>query len=123
MKWKPQSIRTRLALWYAGITALIIILLGASIYFFVRERFHRQVRDTLIDNMQNVESLIVNEGTGELYELEEHGSITLYAVTRNDSLIYTSQLWKQQQLSEALPDIETGEYTLWENSRDEHFYF
>lgn len=123
MKWKPQSIRTRLALWYAGITALIIILLGASIYFFVRERFHRQVRDTLIDNMQNVESLIVNEGTGELYELEEHGSITLYAVTRNDSLIYTSQLWKQQQLSEALPDIETGEYTLWENSRDEHFIF
>lgn len=123
MKWKPQSIRTRLALWYAGITALIIILLGVSIYFFVRERFHRQVQETLNNNVQNVEALIVNEGTQELYELEEHGSITLYAVARNDSLIYSSQLWNQQQLSKALPDIELGKYTLWENNTDEHFYF
>jgi len=123
MKWKPQSIRTQLALWYAGITALIIILLGISIYFFVRERFHGQVRDTLTNNVQNVETLIINEGTEELYELEEHGSITLYAVARNDSLIYSSQLWKQQQLSKVLPELKTGDYTLWENTVDEHFYF
>jgi len=123
MKWKPQSIRTQLALWYAGITALIIILLGISIYFFVRERFHGQVRDTLTNNLQNVETLIINEGTEELYELEEHGSITLYAVARNDSLIYSSQLWKQQQLSKVLPELKTGDYTLWENTVDEHFYF
>lgn len=123
MKWKPQSIRTRLALWYAGITALIIILLGISIYFFVRERFHRQIRSTLKDDLQNVEALISSEGLDELYELEEHGSITLYAVVGKDSVVYSSQLWNQQQLNKALQDMETGAYTLWENSRDEHFYF
>lgn len=123
MKWEPKSIRTRLALWYASITGVIIILLGISIYFFVRERFHRQVRDTLRQNVQNVEELIFSEGIGELYELEEHGSITLYAVANDDSLIYGSQLWNQLHLSEALQNLESGEYRLWENSRDEHFYF
>ncbi len=123
MKWKPKSIRLRLTLWYAGIAALIIGLLGISIYFFVRERFHSQIRATLNENVQNIELLLRNEGVEELYELEEHGSVTLYAVGREDSLRYASQLWSQLQLNEALPKLTTGEYILWENKRDEHFYF
>jgi len=123
MKWKPDSIRLRLTLWYAGMAALIIGLLGISIYFFVRERFHRQIRTDLHEDVQKVEHLIETEGIHELYELEEHASVMLYAVGQNDSVTYASQLWRQYGLHDALESLKTGEYILWENEQDEHFYF
>ncbi|MEB3212895.1 MAG: HAMP domain-containing sensor histidine kinase [Leptolyngbyaceae bacterium] len=60
-----QTTRRRLALWYAGITALLLILFASVVYFYVRTTLVERVDDTLNHVVEVVQrSLVVEQVPG-----------------------------------------------------------
>jgi len=97
-----RSIRFRLAAWYAGLLAGLLVLFGVFIYFTLEQFLEISLRETLSREAQTIgEALLRNvNDTGEDYvikEMEEHFAPRITSrflrVTRKDgSLLYESGL-------------------------------
>jgi len=62
-----QATRRRLALWYAGITALVLVLFASVVYAYVRTTLVERVDDTLNHVVEVVQrSLIIENAPGNL---------------------------------------------------------
>src|SRR5437867_4403070 len=97
MKLGVRSVRTRLTLWYAAALGLIVLTFSLAIYFTVRSAMLAQLDQQLAHGISIV-SEAATEGTGELYETEEHGSISLFEVVGKNGVIYKTQAWTKTPL-------------------------
>lgn len=106
-----RSIRFRLTVWYAGVLAILLLLLGSSTYFGLKRYLHRSLEESLRNQALRIaESFLVDVSTsGEGYvisEINEHYAPELnnrlVRVTRADgSLLYLSGKPKEARFDPA----------------------
>lgn len=106
-----RSIRFRLTVWYAGLLAILLLLLGSTTYFGLKRYLHRSLEESLRNQAQRIaESFLVDVTTsGEGYvisEINEHYAPELnhrlVRVTRADgSLLYVSGKPKEARFDPA----------------------
>lgn len=58
MRLRPESLRTRLALWYCGVLSLVLLCFGLSVYLIVRIQLLRHHDAELVDTAQGVEAVL-----------------------------------------------------------------
>lgn len=107
-----RSIRFRLTIWYAGLLAILLLLLGSSIYFGLQQYLHHSLEESLRNQAHRIaESFLVDVSTsGEGYvvsEINEHYAPELnnrlVRVTRADgSLLYVSGKPKEAHFDPAV---------------------
>ena len=95
-----HSIRFRLTVWYAGLLAVLLLLLGSSTYFGLKQYLHRSLEESLREQARRIaESFLADVSTGGegyvISEINEHYAPELnnrlVRVTRADgSLLYLS---------------------------------
>src|SRR5438034_3730520 len=111
MRLGGTTIRTRLTLWHAATLGLILLVLSVSIYFSVRSALMAQM-DRQLAHDTSVVSEAAAGGTYELYETEEHGSVTLFHVTGKMGVLYKTQAWgKAPVQSLDLPGTQDGSWS------------
>ncbi len=108
---RPRSVRARLTLWYASVLALSVLVFAVAVYLLVRTRLMNELEDRLAaDAAAVVEAL--DEGPGELRELEEYGAVALFRVAQDGRVLYRSAGWRNGRLDAALAGHPPG--TAWE---------
>ena len=58
LRWRPRSVRLRLALWYAAAVALVLLIYAVGVYMFVRNSLRDELDRTLHDDFEMVEQLL-----------------------------------------------------------------
>ncbi|MEO1522327.1 MAG: HAMP domain-containing sensor histidine kinase [Cyanobacteria bacterium J06633_2] len=86
-----QTTRRRLALWYAGITALLLILFASVVYFYVRTTLVERVDDTLNHVVEVVQRSLVIEQTSGSATSEPLVKPPFFQVNIEDSFRNNSQ--------------------------------
>lgn len=117
MRLYPCSIRVRLALWYAGTLALILVTFGISIYFFVRSNLHALV-DTQLDGDLALLAQTLYTPSAHTAELGSRGLLRLFRITENNSIHHTSAEWNQAGLDRALLYKRDGVSWVWKSPED-----
>jgi len=92
MRLAPQSVRTRLTLWHAGVLAIIICLFASGILLFVRARLYRSLDEQIAQDLATIEK-VYREETGDLGELDNRMGIALFEVAEGQTLIYRTTSW------------------------------
>ena len=122
MRWKPRTIRVRLALWYAGALALVLLGSATTVYLLVRASLLRHVDDRLRHDLGVVGSML-GEYAQDPGEIEEHGLVSLYAVVEGGSTTFASDGWRRQGLPEPA-DVAAGSGAAsWESADERHYAF
>jgi hypothetical protein len=75
----PLPIRVRLTLWYSGVTAISLALLGAAAWFGIQASLYRAVDADLLDRVGGVRQFLEHELVGRPTQevrddFAEHGS-------------------------------------------------
>ncbi|MBI2900304.1 MAG: HAMP domain-containing protein [Planctomycetes bacterium] len=94
-----MSVRTRLALWHAGILALLVLGFAAATYLVLRAKLYGQIERQLTTDLELVDKAYPG-GAYEIAELDEHGAIALFKVTGDPS--FQSHGWGRSGLDRAL---------------------
>ena len=92
MSLAPPSVRTRLALWHAGVLAIIICLFAAGILLFVRARLYRGLDEQIAQDLMTIEK-VYREETGDLGELDHRMGMTLFEVAEGQTVIHRTARW------------------------------
>jgi heavy metal sensor kinase len=95
MRLRPPSVRGRLALWHAGVLAIIICLFSAGTLLFVRARLYRGLDEQLRQDLATIEK-VYREETGDLGELDHRMGLTLFEVAEGQTVIYRTASWPPQ---------------------------
>ena len=83
-----QTTRRRLALWYATVTAVLLLLFATGVYFYVRSTLIERIDDTLKHVVEVVErSLIVQPVADDGYRLNIEASFRTKPETVEDDHI------------------------------------
>ncbi len=119
MKWDLGSIRFRLTAWYAAVMALMIGLFAAGIWVFVRANFLRQLDRHLESELAVVERSVTADRQ-EIEEIDEHGALFLFQVSKDGQIIYRAKGWTPI----GLPDVTVPPVRnlwSWESQDERHF--
>ncbi|MBI3569703.1 MAG: heavy metal sensor histidine kinase [Gammaproteobacteria bacterium] len=121
MRLKLNSVRTRLTLWYAGALALILLVFGIGVYFFVQENLHAQIDKRLDDDLTLLTSTIAESPT-ELAEIEAHSLLSTFRVLEGYWPIHVSGGWVSAGLDEAMALGHPTERWVWLSPKDRHYH-
>ena len=58
MRLRPESLRTRIALWYCGVLGLVLLCFGFCVYLIVRIQLLRHHDAELVETAQGVEAVL-----------------------------------------------------------------
>jgi heavy metal sensor kinase len=97
------SVRARLALWHAGVLALIVCVFAAAILLFVRARSVEGL-DRHVGRALTTIDWVYHHEPGEIQELASESGISLFQVTAGGKLVYQTEGWQRAGLSRALRD-------------------
>ena len=92
MRFAAPTVRARLALWHAGVLALVICVFAAGTLLFVRARLYRGLDQQIGQDLATIEK-VYREETGDLGELAHRMGIALFEVTEGDTVIYRTPNW------------------------------
>src|SRR5205809_262560 len=92
MRFAGTTVRTRLTLWHAAALGFIVLVFSASVYVSVRSALLSQLDRQLAHDAEVVRGAAAG-GTYELYETEEHGSVTLFQVVGKSGVVHKTQAW------------------------------
>jgi len=101
MRFRPPSVRARLALWHAGVLTLIVCIFSAGILLFVRARLYAGLDAQLGREIATI-GKIYREEPQELADLAPDWGITLFEVDENGGVRQQSEAWEREGLSRAL---------------------
>lgn len=111
MRLGPRTVRLRLALWYAGALAVIILIFATAVYFLVKTSLFGQLDERLSTSLSAIERVLPEE-PDELGEIEEHGSAHLFQVRKDGRVIFQTDNWKelglQQEIHNAIKYTRAG---------------
>jgi heavy metal sensor kinase len=120
MKLPPLSVRARLALWHAGVLALIICIFSAGIFLFVGARLYADL-DTQLGREIGTVSRVYREEPDELKDLATHWGITLFQIEAGGSIRHQSEAWEREGLSQALQSGNSGSPLSWIGSNGHRY--
>ncbi len=108
MRFKLRSVRVRMTLWHLLAMATILVIFAVGVHIFVRSSLFRQVDRRLDTSFLAVQNALQDE-LDELDEVEEHGQVDFFQVTRDGQVIYESSGWARSDLDSGLmgtsPDL------------------
>lgn len=118
-RWRPRSVRVRLALWYAGSLAVLLALYGAGVFAFLRQTLSSELDARLHDDFELAEQMLERHSGGEIgwraashEEAEEHDSEGWVDVRSLDGkLLYQSQAFRKvggEEIASQLPPDRLG---------------
>jgi heavy metal sensor kinase len=81
-----------LTLWHVAALGIIVLAFSTTVYFSVRSALFAQL-DQQIAHDLNIVRQAAAAGAYELYETEEHGSISLFEVLGKAGVVYKTQAW------------------------------
>ncbi len=111
MSRRRRTVRTRLALWYAGALAAILLALAMGVYLFARHGLNAYVSRQLAEDYGAIETL-ARDDPGELAELEEHGVAGVFRVDERQRRLFQTAQWLRLGLDDALAECaHDGELT------------
>ena len=106
------TVRMRLAVWYAGALATMLLLFAGGVYAFARQGLGAYVSQQLGEDYSAIEKM-AREDPGELAELEEHGVAGIFRVDEGDRLLFETAEWRRLGIDDMLRKIRTdGELTV-----------
>src|SRR5215510_6310396 len=108
MRLPRLSVRARLAIWHAGVLALIICIFSVGIFLFVGARLYADL-DTQLAREIGTVSRVYREEPEELKDLDTHWGITLFQIEAGGSIRHQTEAWEREGLSQAL---QTGSSAL-----------
>jgi len=120
MKRRRGTVRVRLALWYAGALATILLLFAGGVYLFARQGLAAYVSQQLGDDYSAIEKLARHD-PGELAELEDHGVAGIFRVDEDDRLLFQTAEWRRLDLDGRLKPEVTDDEWIVESEDDQHF--
>jgi heavy metal sensor kinase len=120
VRWRPRTIRVRLALWYAGALAVLLVGFSTAVYLLVRASLLRQVSDQLRHDLDVAQRMLA-EYEQDPGEIEEHGLVAFYAVVENGTAVFVSDGWRRQALPEPATVIDRDGTWSWESDDDRHY--
>ncbi len=120
MRIKLGSVRTRLTLWYAGTLAIILLVFGISVYFFVRANLHALV-DTQLDGDVALLTQTLTAPSKQIAEIESRGLLNFFHVLEDNRLIHVSSAWTHAGLDQAITQKHFGKSWLWLSPTDRCF--
>jgi len=94
MRIAETSVRTRLTLWHVAALGIIVLAFSATVYFSVRSALLAQLDQQIAHDLGIVRQAAA-AGAYELYETEEHGSISLFEVLGKAGVVYKTQAWSR----------------------------
>ena len=65
-RWRPQSVRVRLALWYAGSLAVLLGLYAGGVFAFVKQSLYMELDRRLHDDFELAEEMLEGRPGGEI---------------------------------------------------------
>jgi heavy metal sensor kinase len=92
MKHPAVSIRARLALWHAGVLALVVCVFSVGVPLFVRARLYRALDGQLDADLATIER-VYREETGDLGELAHRLGVVSFEVVEGPTVIYRTAGW------------------------------
>src|SRR4051812_19270198 len=107
MRLRPLSVRARLAIWHAGVLALIVCIFSAGIFLFVGARLYTGLDAQLAREIGTI-SRIYRDEPDELKDLSPHWGITFFQIQTAGSIRYQTEAWERDRLALAL---QTGDPT------------
>jgi heavy metal sensor kinase len=113
MRLGGTSVRARLTLWHAAALGIIVLTFSASVYFSVRSALLAQLDQQLAHDLDIVRQAAAG-GAYELYETEEHGSISLFQVTGQTGVVYKTQAWAKAAVQNL--NLSTREDGAWSST-------
>jgi heavy metal sensor kinase len=97
------SVRARLALWHAGVLTLIVCVLSAGIFFFVRASLFAGVDRQLHRALTTVDWVYHHEPE-DIADLPTESGIALFQVVAGGKLLHQTEGWERAKLAGALRD-------------------
>src|SRR5262245_35280607 len=97
MTFGATSVRARLTLWHTAALGFIVLTFSLGIYFTVRSAMLAEL-DRQLTHATDIVGEAATGGTGELFETEEHGSISLFEVIGKNGVVYNTQAWAKTPL-------------------------
>ncbi|MEO6325509.1 MAG: ATP-binding protein [Thermoanaerobaculia bacterium] len=91
MRLRPESLRTRLALWYCGVLSLVLVCLGFTLYLIVRVQLLRHHDAELVDAAEGVEAILSEQADCEhlaptqVDELNHYAKLVLFHAVDGDT--------------------------------------
>ena len=102
---RPRSVRTRIALAFAGALAVLLAAFSAGVYALVRARLLQGVEEKASAQLALAASAF--EGDDEdVVDLDEHGLVPMYCATKNGEVVHASPSWP------GLPPADGLRYTV-----------
>jgi heavy metal sensor kinase len=98
------SVRARLALWHAGVLTLIVCVLSAGIFFFVRASLFAGVDRQLRRALTTVDWVYHHEPE-DIADLPTESGIALFQVVAGGKLLHQTEGWERAKLAGALRDL------------------
>ncbi len=89
-----SSIRFRLTAWYTAALIVILGLLSAFIFFFVRGRMTSLYRGKADAGFGTVETILMNSG-GDIFDIYHLGHDNAFRLTREDMEPYRTEAWNR----------------------------
>jgi heavy metal sensor kinase len=91
LRLRPESLRTRIALWYCGVLGLVLLCFGLSVYLIVRMQLFRHHDAELVDTARGVEGVLSQHEDCEhltpeqVSELNQNSKVVLFHAVEGDT--------------------------------------
>ena len=92
MSLRPRSVRARLALWHAGVLALVVCAFSGAVYLLVRVQLRRDLDERLARDLATVERTY-REAPYDLVEAESRAGVELFEVVERGEVLYRTPGW------------------------------
>ena len=91
MRLRPESLRTRIALWYCGVLGLVLLCFGLSVYLIVRIQLIHHHDAELVETAQGVEAVLSQQEDCEhltpeqVSQLNQNSKVVLFHAMDGDT--------------------------------------
>ena len=115
MRWGFPSVRARLALWHAGVLALVVCVFSAGVLLIVRARLYRELDQQIGHDLAAIEQ-VYREEAGDLGKLGQRMGATRFEVAEGATILYRTPGWpptattpgRMGTLADASPSHQRG---------------
>lgn len=117
---RPTTIRARLAMWFAGTLALVLVVVAAGVYVIVRAGVLGEVATRVRRDLETT-AAFVSANPGDVAEFAEFNPHALVLVLKDGQVEHRATAWEPLGLPAHDQYVADGVDRLWETPRHEHY--